>query len=176
MAAVEATPAAPDGIRFTRTTEQAGIRFRHQDGGSGRKYFVEVMGPGCGLFDYDGDGWQDIYLVNGGVLPGYKGPRPTNQLYRNNRNGTFTDVTTKAGVAGTGYGIGLCAGDYNNDGHTDFYVTQFGQNVLYRNNGDGTFADVTAEAGVAAGGFSSGSAFADYDADGLLDLYVSRYV
>ncbi len=169
--------AAPsDDIRFARVTEEAGIRFRHEDGGTGRKYFVEVMGPGCGLFDYDGDGWPDVYLVNGGALPGYTGPRPTNRLYRNNRNGTFTDVTDRAGVPGTGYGIGCCAGDFDADGHTDLYVTQFGRNVLYRNNGKGSFTDVTAHAGVAADGFSAGAAFGDYDEDGDLDLYVCRYV
>ena len=163
-------------VRFERVTDRAGIRFRHQDGGTGRKYFVEVMGPGCGMFDYDGDGWPDVYLVNGGPLPGATGPRPRNRLYRNNRDGTFTDVTARAGVWGTGYGIGCCAGDFDNDGHTDLYVTQFGRNVLYKNRGDGTFLDVTARAGAAAGGFSSGAAFADYDSDGLLDLYVCRYV
>jgi hypothetical protein len=166
----------PPGPRFARVTDEAGIRFRHEDGGTGRKYFVEVMGPGCGLLDYDGDGWLDIYLVNGGPLPGYKGPTPLNRLYHNERNGKFTDVTARAGVPGTGYGIGCCAADYDGDGHLDLYVTQFGKNVLYRNNGDGTFTDATRTAGVAAGGFSSGAAFCDYDGDGRLDLYVSRYV
>lgn len=153
------------------------MHFTHQDGGTGKKYFVEVMAPGCGAFDYNGDGWADIYLVNGGVLPGYKGPVPKNQLYRNNKDGTFTDVTAQAGVPGTAYGIGCAAGDFDNDGHLDLYVTQFGKsNVLYRNNGDGTFTDITAKAGVAGGGFSSGATFGDYDGDGLLDLYVARYV
>ncbi|MFN3648486.1 MAG: CRTAC1 family protein [Armatimonadota bacterium] len=170
-------PVPPASIRFERITAAAGLQFRHEDGGTGQKYFVEVMGPGCALFDYDGDGWLDAYLVNGGVLPGFKGGRPKNRLYRNNQDGTFSEVTARAGVEGTGYGIGCCAGDYDNDGHTDLYVTQFGAaNVLYRNNGDGTFTDVTRPAGVTAGGFSSGAAFGDYDADGDLDLYVARYV
>jgi enediyne biosynthesis protein E4 len=168
--------AAAEAIRFERVTEQAGLVFQHQDGSSGRRFFPEVMGPGCAIFDYDGDGWPDLYLVNGGVLPGYEGETPANKLYRNNGDGTFSDVTEAAGVPGTGYGIGCAAADFDNNGHTDLYVTQFGANVLYRNNGDGTFTDVTAAAGVAAVGFSSGAAFADYDGDGLLDLYVCQYV
>lgn len=175
-AATPHPPAPRTAIHFARRTQEAGLRFRHSDGGTGRKYFVEIMGPGCGVLDYDGDGWPDIYLVNGGRLPGFEGLAPRSRLYRNNRDGTFADVTATAGVGGAGYGIGCCAGDYDNDGHTDLYVTGYGGNVLYHNNGDGTFSDVTAQEGARAGGFCSGAAFGDYDGDGKLDLYVCRYV
>ncbi|RKU06390.1 hypothetical protein C6503_26100 [Candidatus Poribacteria bacterium] len=134
------------------------------------------MGSGVALFDFDNDDDLDLYLVNGSDLPGTTSRiPPTNRLYRNDGD-TFTDVTTQASVGNTGYGLGCCVGDYNNDGFTDLYVTNFGANVLYRNNGDGTFTDVTESTGVGGNQFSSGCAFVDLDTDGYLDLYVVNYV
>lgn len=161
---------------FARVNAEAGVRFRHTDGSSGRKYFAEVMGPGCAVVDLTGDDLPDLYLVNGAPLPGTPGKKATDRFYRNNGNGTFTDLTAATGLDDPRYGMGVCAGDYNGDGRLDLYVTNVGRNTLYRNEGDGTFTDVTQAAGVGAGGFSSGSAFSDYDADGDLDLYVARYV
>ncbi|MBC8236345.1 CRTAC1 family protein [bacterium] len=142
------------------------------------------MGPGVAFLDYDNDGYLDIYFVNGAELPGVTydvgevaETSPTNVLYRNAGDGTFSDVTQQAGVGDTGYGVGCCVGDYDNDGHDDFYVTNFGANVLYHNNGDGTFTDVTDKAGVGGGDkWSAGCAFLDYDNDGDLDLYVVNFV
>jgi hypothetical protein len=166
-----------DGLRFTRVTEQAGIRFRHVHGGTGKKFFVESMGAGGGFFDYDGDGWLDIYLIQGAVLPGFKADGPLrNHLYRNNRDGTFTDVTDASGLGDTGYGMGFCVGDYDNDGDPDVYLANWGTSRLYRNNGNGTFTDVTQQARVGDQGFCSGAAFVDYDRDGHLDLYGAHYV
>ena len=131
---------AEDKISFIDITEAAGLGFQHVDGRSGQRYFLETVGSGAAFFDYDGDGLIDIYFVNSADLPGFSSPEPpTNQLYRNNGNGTFTDVTEQAGVGDTGYGAGCAVGDYDNDGDPDLYVTNFGANVLYRNNGDGTF-------------------------------------
>ena len=164
------------GIRFTEVTTQLGIQFRHTNGESGQKYFIEPIGSGVALFDFDNDDDLDLYLVNGSNLPGRTAPTlPTNRLYRNDGD-TFTDVTVEASVGDTGYGLGCCVGDYNNDGFTDLYVTNYGTNVLYRNNGDGTFTDITEFAGVGGNQFSSGCAFVDLDADGYLDLYVVNYV
>ncbi|GIX05853.1 MAG: RNA-binding protein [Candidatus Poribacteria bacterium] len=162
---------------FTDATDEAGIRFQHVDGRSGQKYFVETLGSGVALFDYDNDGDLDIYFVNGAPLPGYV-PQgvPKNRLYRNEGNWKFTDVTDLAGVGDEGYGHGACVGDYDNDGDLDLYVTNFGPNVLYQNNGDGTFTDVSQRAGVADARWSSSAAFADYDQDGDLDLYVANYL
>ncbi|MBX3746273.1 MAG: CRTAC1 family protein [Verrucomicrobiae bacterium] len=169
----------PSPIRFRDVTRTSGIGFVHTDGSSGRYYIVESVSAGLALLDYDGDGYLDIYFVNGAPLPG--APRtdapPRNALYRNNGDWTFTDVTLEAGVGDTGYGLGVCVGDYNNDGHPDIYVNNFGPNVLYRNNGDGTFTDVTREAGVAAGSrVGAGATFLDIDGDGHLDLFVANYV
>lgn len=162
---------------FEEIAQASGIAaFQHTDGSSGRKFFVEQMGSGVAIFDYDGDGWPDIYLCSGAPLPGYKGPRPQNRLFRNKHDGTFEDVTEKAGVACGKYCIGVAIGDYNNDGHPDLYVTGFGGNTLYRNNGDGTFTDVTASAGVDGGRLSSSAAWVDTDGDGHLDLFVCNYV
>jgi len=166
------------GIRFTNITAQAGIKFVHYKGANGISINREEFGPGVCVADFDGDGWPDIYFVNGRDLYN-RGISARNALYRNNRDGTFTDVTDKAGVPGTGYGMGCVWGDYDNDGHPDLFVTQFGRNVLYHNNGDGTFTDVTDRAGVAgleSGAFHSGATFFDYDRDGRLDLYVGSYV
>lgn len=163
-------------VRFTDVTARLGIEFRHANGESGQKYFIEPIGSGVALFDFDNDGDLDLYLVNGTDLPGHTSPvLPTNRLYRNDGD-IFADVTLEASVGDTGYGLGCCVGDYNNDGFTDLYVTNYGANVLYRNNGDGTFTDVANVAGVAGNHFSSGCAFVDIDADGYLDLYVVNYV
>jgi enediyne biosynthesis protein E4 len=168
----------PASIQFTNITEQAGIKFKHFKGNKGISINREEFGPGVCVADFDGDGWQDIYFVNGKDLYD-RGISATNALYRNNHDGTFTDVTDKAGVPGTGYGLGCVWGDFDNDGSPDLFVTQFGKNVLYRNNGNGTFTDVTDKAGVGgleSGGFHSGATFLDYDRDGWLDLYVGSYV
>ncbi len=149
------------------------------------KYLIETMPGGVAMFDYDGDGREDLFFVNGAHLrdpmpesatPDKSDPKYWNRLYHNNGDGTFTDVTKKAGLQGYGYGMGVAVGDYDNDGHPDLYVTNFGRNILYHNNGDGTFNEVTQKAGVAAGGWSSGAAFIDYDRDGRLDLFVARYL
>ena len=168
-------------IRFTRVTDEAGIQFRHFNGATGEKHLVETMGGGVAFFDYDNDGHLDIYFVNGAPLTvgGVSNPDalPMNRLYRNNGDGTFTDTTQRAGVGDTGYGIGCCVADYNNDGNSDLFVTNYGQNVLYHNNGDGRFRVVTTEAGISGEPrFSAGCAFADYDNDGWLDLVVVNYV
>jgi hypothetical protein len=170
---------AESGPRFTDITKQAGITFTHFKGNKGISTNLEEFGPGVCVGDFDGDGWQDIYFVNGRDRYG-RGIQVRNALYRNNGDGTFTDVTEKAGVPGTGYGLGCVWGDYDNDGHEDLFVTQYGKNVMYHNNGDGTFTDVTDKAGL--GGmdfgtwFHSGATFFDYDKDGKLDLYVGGYV
>ncbi len=164
-------------VSFTDITTAAGLQFRHIDGRSGQRYFLETVGSGAAFFDYDGDGWIDIYFVNSAALPGFRSHQsPTNRLYRNNGDGTFTDVTEQAGVGDTGYGGGCAVGDYDNDGNLDLYVTNFGANVLYRNNGDSTFTDVTQHAGVGDSRWSLGCAFADYDNDGFVDLYVTNYI
>jgi len=155
---------------------KSGIRWVHSAGRSAEKYLPESSGAGCAFLDFDSDGWMDVYLVNSGKSNFFNPPHPLqNALYRNNRDGTFTDVTAKAGVAGGGYGMGVAVGDYNGDGFPDLYVTQCGQNILYRNNGDGTFTDVTAQAGVAANGWSSSAVWFDYDNDGRLDLFVCQF-
>jgi hypothetical protein len=163
--------------RFTDVTAASGLgSFVHTDGSSGRRFFVEQIGSGCAFLDYDNDGWQDVYFCNGAPLPGYRGPRPRNALFHNNRDGTFNDATQVAGVGCGRYAIGCAAGDYDNDGFLDLYVCCFGPNVLYHNNGDGTFTDVTRRAGVGDPRFSSSAAWGDYDGDGFLDLYVANYV
>ena len=140
-------------------------------------HLPETVGAGCAFFDYDNDGWMDIYLVNSAPCDFYDPPQPLrNALYHNNRDGTFTDVTLKAGVAGNAYGMGVAVGDYDRDGFPDLYVTQYPHSILYRNNGDGTFTDVTAKAGVAAPGWATSAVWFDYDNDGHLDLFVCRFV
>ena len=168
---------ADTGIQFVDVTQEAGIHWKHTDGRSGQKYFMETLGSGAAFFDYDADGDPDLYFVNGAPLPGYVAQEvPTNCLYRNNGDGTFTDVTEESGVGDTGYGHGCAVGDYNNDGQLDLYVTNYGTNRLYRNNGDGTFTDVAEIAGVTEPRWSSSCAFADYDRDGNLDLYIVNYI
>jgi len=154
----------------------SGIQWVHTAGKSAEKYLPETSGAGCAFFDYDNDGWMDIYLVNSGKCDFYDPPHALrNALYHNNRDGTFTDVTEKARVGGGGYGMGVAAGDYDGDGFPDLYVTQYGRNILYHNNGDGTFTDVTEKAGVAAPGWSSSAVWFDYDNDGRLDLFVCQF-
>ena len=168
---------ADTNIQFVDATQEAGIHWKHVDGRSGQKYFMETLGSGAAFFDYDADGDPDLYFVNGAPLPGYVSQEiPTNCLYRNNGDGTFTDVTEKAGIGDTGYGHGCTVGDYNNDGQLDLYVTNYGTNRLYRNNGDSTFTEVAESAGVTEPRWSTSCAFADYDRDGNLDLYVVNYI
>ena len=174
---IDPSAMADTSIQFVDVTQEAGIHWRHVDGRSGQKYFMETLGSGAAFFDYDADGDADLYFVNGAPLPGYVAEEvPTNCLYQNNGDGTFTDVTEIAGVGDTGYGHGCAVGDYNNDGQLDLYVTNYGTNRLYRNNGDGTFTDVAEIAGVTEPRWSSSCAFADYDRDGHLDLYVVNYI
>jgi len=165
---------------FTDIARSAGLEARNYFGGeTSKKYILETTGCGVAFVDFDGDGWLDLFLVNGSRLEGFsRGQEPTNHLYRNNGNGSFSDVTGKAGLARSGWGQGVCAGDYDNDGFVDLFVTYWGQNVLYRNNGDGTFTDTTAKAGLAGKErrWSTGCAFLDYDRDGDLDLFVSHYI
>jgi hypothetical protein len=156
---------------------QSGITWKHVAAKSPQKYLPETTGAGCAFLDYDNDGWMDIYFVNSGKCDFYE-PNPplSNALYHNNRDGTFTNVTEKAGVAGGGYGQGVAVGDYDGDGFPDLYVTQYGRSILYHNNGNGTFTDVTEKAGVAAPGWSSSALWFDYDNDGRLDLFVCQFV
>jgi hypothetical protein len=172
----------PSGIpfdaRFTDVAKQAGLTAPVIYGNPDRKdYILEAIGCGCAFFDYDNDGWLDIFLLSGTLMQGAPAGA-TNRLYKNNRDGTFTDVTAKAGLLRTGWASAVCVGDYNNDGFEDLFITYFGQNVLYRNNGDGTFTDVTREAGLlgAPNRWGAGCTFLDYDRDGHLDLFVSNYL
>jgi hypothetical protein len=170
-------PANSTALFEESPTSVTGITWRHTSGRSREDYLPETTGAGCAFFDYDNDGWMDIYLVNSGRCDFYDPTPPLrNALYHNNRDGTFTDVTEKAGVAGGGYGMGAAVGDYDSDGFPDLYVTQYGRSILYHNNGDGTFTDVTEKAGVAAPGWSSSAVWFDYDNDGRLDLFVCRFV
>jgi hypothetical protein len=171
-------PAQPSAAPFFEEVPpaQSGIHWAHVGGLSSNMYLPETIGPGGAFLDYDNDGWMDLYLVNSGPCDFYTPGKPLrNALYRNNRDGTFTDVTDKAGVRGNAYGMGVAVGDYNGDGFPDLYVTQYPRSILYRNNGDGTFTDVTAKAGVAAPGWSSSAVWFDYDNDGRLDLFVCRF-
>jgi hypothetical protein len=164
------------GFHLADVTAAAGIRFQHNAGAFGAKYLPETMGPGCAFLDYDNDGWLDILIANGADWPGHRKQRSTLRLYRNNRNGTFTDVTEAAGLAVEMYAMGFAVGDYDNDGFPDLLVTAVGQNRLFHNNG-GHFVDVTAKAGLAGrSAFSTSALWFDYDRDGLLDLFVCNYV
>ena len=178
------TPAAQStglGFSFTNVAPEGGPDGPH---GLRRKdtntYLLETTGTGVAALDYDGDGWIDIFLVNGTTLEGFpKGQEPTNHLYRNRGNGTFEDVTARAGLAASGWGQGACVGDYDNDGRDDLFVTYWGQNRLYRNQGNGTFEDVTRARRcrrATACRWSSGCAFLDYDRDGRLDLFAANYI
>ena len=170
---------------FLDATSRSGIRFRNEASPTSQKYLLETMTGGVAMLDYNNDGWLDLFFVNGAALsdpmpagakPDKSNPKFWNRLYRNNRDGTFTDVTEAAALRGHSYGMGVAVGDYNNDGYPDLYVTNVGSNILYRNNGDGTFTDVTTSAGVAGAGWSAGACFVDYDRDGRLDLIVTRYL
>jgi len=175
--ALAAQSTASPGFRLVDVTSAAGIQFRHNSGAYGGKLLPETLGSGCAFLDYDADGWQDILLINGMDWPQHKRQRSTLRLYRNNRDGTFTDVTRRAGLDVEMYGMGVAAGDYNNDGFPDILVTCVGQNRLFRNTGKGTFADVTAKSGLDGRlGFSTSALWFDYDRDGLLDLFVCNYV
>ena len=165
------------GFRLTDVTASSGLQFRHNNGGYGGKLLPETMGSGCAFIDYDADGWPDILLVNGMDWPGHKRQRTTLKLYRNNRNGTFSDVTRAAGLDVEMYGMGAAVGDYNNDGFPDILITCVGQNRLFRNTGKGTFVDATQASGL--GGrtaFSTSALWFDFDRDGRLDLFVCNYV
>lgn len=169
-------PTSP-GVRFTDVTAAAGIQFQHNSGAFGGKFLPETLGSGCAFLDYDRDGWQDILLINGADWPGHKKNRSTLRLYHNNGNGTFTDVTARAGLDVELYGMGVAVGDYNNDGFPDILVTCVGQNRLFRNTGKGKFVDVTSTSGLGKReGFSTSAVWFDYDRDGLLDLFVCNYV
>ncbi|HWE05966.1 MAG TPA: CRTAC1 family protein [Rhizomicrobium sp.] len=166
-----------DALRLSDVTSSAGIAFHHNSGAFGAKYLPETLGPGCAFLDYYRDGWLDILLVNGCDWPGHTRTRSTLALYRNNRNGTFTDVTARAGLAVEMYGMGVAIADYNNDGFPDILITAVGQNRLFRNTGKGAFVDVTEKSGLGGrNGFSTSALWFDYDRDGLLDLFVCNYV
>jgi hypothetical protein len=177
----QSPPENPKTIaHFTDIAAKAGLADTVIFGGeTKKKYIIETTGTGVAIFDYDNDGWPDIFVVNGTTLEALPtGKAPTSHLYHNNHDGTFTDVTEKAGLTHTGWGQGVCVGDYDNDGYEDLYVTYYGKNVLYHNNGNGTFTDVSAKAKVAGNGktWGTGCAFVDYDRDGRLDLVVANYV
>jgi len=165
------------GFRLTDVTAAAGIQFRHNSGAYGKKYLPETLGPGCAFLDYDNDGWQDILIVNSMDWPNHRQRRSTLKLYKNNRNGTFRDVTKEAGLDVEMYGLGVTLGDYNNDGFPDLFISCLGQSRLFRNTGRGTFVDVTRQAGLTGhDGFSTSAMWVDYDRDGHLDLFVTNYV
>ena len=164
-------------VQFIDVSRQAGIVWTHENGATPEKYLIETMGGGAAFIDYDNDGWLDIYLIDSGTHRHSSTSIPARHaLYRNNKDGTFTEVTAKARVAGEGYGMGVAVGDFDNDGWSDLYVTRFGQNTLYRNLGDGTFEDITPQAGVAVDAWSTSAAFFDMDNDGDLDLFVCVYL
>jgi hypothetical protein len=176
---------ATTGEAFVDVTQPLGVNFQYRSSHTSKKYLLETMGPGVALFDYDNDDRLDIYFVNGapladptpkGTIPLKTGPQYWNRLYHQRPDGSFEDVTEKAGLQGAGYGMGVAVGDYDNDGYEDLYVTAFGGNKLYHNNGNGTFTDVTQKAGVAGNGWSTSAAWVDLDGDGFLDLVVLRYL
>ena len=176
-------PEAPSAVTFVDVAKEAGLNTVNVWGGVKHKnYIIEAKGSGLAFFDYDQDGWLDIYLTNGDRLPGQEpypdGTTPTQHLFKNNRDGTFTDVTEKSGLGRTGWGTGVCVGDYDNDGWDDLFCCYWGHNVLWHNNGDGTFTDVTKKAGLWEDRvrWGSGCTWIDYDRDGFLDLFVCNYI
>ena len=172
-----ASATAPANVRFADVTRESGVAgFEHVSDGAAKNYIIETTGSGVGLLDFDGDGWLDVYLVNGGTLEPRPDGVPKAALFRNNGDRTFRDVTSTAGVGNERWGQGVCVGDVDNDGAPDLYVTNFGPNRLFRNLGQGRFTDVAVTAGVAVDSWSTGCAFGDYDGDGWLDLYVAGYV
>jgi hypothetical protein len=175
------SPAVKDlGVTFVNVAQESGLNAKTIFGGEHKnKFLLETTGCGVAFYDYDNDGWLDIYIVNGTRLEGFPaGQEPSSHLFKNNRDGTFTDVTVKAGLVHTGWGQAVCIGDYDNDGFDDLFTTYFGKNILYHNNGDGTFTDVSEKAGVAGDGkrWNTGCTFVDYDRDGRLDLFVANYI
>jgi hypothetical protein len=182
---VQVVGSTPDAAKYTDITSALNIKFEYVASHTSRKYLIETMGSGVALFDYDNDGRLDIFVVNGaplgdptpkGTIPQKTGPTDWNRLFHQKKDGTFEDVTEKAGLQGVSYGMGVAVGDYDNDGFEDLYVTAYGGNKLYHNNGDGTFTDGTERAGVAGSGWSTSAAWVDLDGDGLLDLVVLRYL
>jgi len=164
-------------IRFVNVAVESGLGFVHENGATPEKYLPETMGGGALIFDYDSDGWQDIFFVNSGsIVGGGVGTDTGHRLYKNNGDGTFSDTTPSSGIVASDYGMGACSADFDNDGWADLYVTSVGANALYKNTGDGSFTDVTESAGVASDRWSSGCAFGDVDNDGNLDLYVTNYL
>ena len=176
LLALASDAAGECAVRFTDVASAARLNFTHTRGATPEHRLPESMGAGLAWLDYDGDGWMDIYAVQSGPFPPRPGTAAQDRLYRNRGDGTFEDVTTKAGLQDAAYGMGAFAADYDNDGDVDLYVTNWGGNILYRNEGHGTFRDVTAKAGVAASAWSTAAAWGDVDGDGWLDLFVVRYV
>lgn len=178
-------PQFPSPLTFSGITSQSGVAFRHQASPTNAKYLIETMGGGVGLIDYDNDGRMDIFFTNGaqlldampkGQMPDKSNAKFWNRLYRQKPDGSYDDVTERAGVKGEGYGFGVAVGDYDKDGFADLFVTHYGGAVLYRNNGDGTFTDITKKAGISVSGWPASAGFMDYDNDGRLDLFITRYV
>jgi hypothetical protein len=170
-----APAAAP--LFIEQLPSSSGIEWKHENAMSPNRYLPETMGPGCAFLDFDNDGWMDIYMVNSGPCDFWTPPNPIrNALYKNNRDGTFTDVTEKAGVTGGTFGMGVAVGDYDNDGWPDIFVTSYGNCILYKNNHDGTFMDVTQKAGLTTPGWTTSAVWFDYDNDGKLDLFVCSFV
>ena len=168
---------APGPLFVEQLPSSSGIEWKHENAMSPNRYLPETMGPGCAFLDFDNDGWMDIYMVNSGPSDFWTPPKPIrNVLYKNNRDGTFTDVTEKAGVSGGTFGMGVAVGDYDNDGWPDIFVTSYGKCILYKNNHDGTFTDVTGKAGLATPGWTTSAVWFDYDNDGKLDLFVCSFV
>src|SRR6204780_4525218 len=181
VAAAVATPAATSPVQYVNVAQQAGLTVPNVWGGVDHKRsIIEAKGSGLAFFDYDNDGWLDIYLTNGDRLDSHwpPGKAPTSQLYKNNRDGTFTDVTEKSGLGRTGWQTGVCLGDYDNDGWDDLFCCFWGHNILFHNNGDGTFTDVTKKTGVYDEKirWGAGCTWLDYDRDGDLDLFVCNYI